>query len=438
MTAVATRQTNPEKKRVPVLDGIRGLCALGVLFTHVAFATFVRSSAESTNSHDIWAILAAGQLSLGPFFIMSGLLLYRPFARRTFAGTQRPALGKFYLRRASRILPAFWLVVTVDLLLLNYSAIGSVWDVLRPYLLLHVYDFHFYAGMDVLWTVPTEIQFYLLLPVLAWVMHRLADRVQDPVAKARRMLIPLALFVVAEFAWTFYIHSHYEMWPPQFFYPLSVSGLFAIGMAMAVWSALSEAAPDRTPAVFRLAVKRPHLFWLGAVAAYALNSAQPFSTPGTADWLSPPAALVRHVCMLAFSFLIMMPLVVPNATSRFMKVTLGNPVLAYLGRISYGIYLWHFTVMYFRFESGSVFGEIVPVNMLLGKFGFWDLFTVVVLGTIAVSTVSFYLVEQPIIRLVEKRIRWRDEQAAANAPLAVPEAGDRPVATAEGRPKAAL
>lgn len=442
MTAIADRPTVAPTKRVPVLDGIRGVCALGVLFTHVAFATFVQASNATENSRDIWAILAAGQLSLGPFFILSGLLLYRPFARRTFAaGTKRPALGKFYLRRASRILPAFWLVVTVNLLLLNYTAIEGPWDVLRPYLLAHIYDFHYYAGMDVLWTVPTEIQFYLALPILAWVMHKLAARVTDPAAKARRMLIPLGVFVAAEFAWTIYIHSAFDMWPSQFFYPLSVSGLFAVGMAMAVWSAQAEANPDRVPVVHKLAVRFPGWFWVGALAFYALNCAQPFSTPGTSDWLSPQAAVVRHICMLAFSFFIMVPLVVPKATTGYMNAALGNPVLAFLGRISYGIYLWHFTVMYFRFESGSIFGEIVPVQMLLGKFGFWDLFIVVIVGTVAVSTVSYYLVEQPVIKLVEKRIKWRDEQALANRPLravapVAPVAPGTP--TAAGKPKATL
>ncbi|MDX6741593.1 acyltransferase [Actinocorallia sp. A-T 12471] len=414
MTAIADIPTGSQKKRVPVLDGIRGVCALGVLFTHVAFATFVQASNASENSRDIWAILAAGQLSLGPFFVLSGLLLYRPFARRAFGDAPRPALGKFYLRRASRILPAFWLVVTVDLVLLNASAITGVWDVLRPYLLLHIYDFHYYAGMDVLWTVPTEIQFYALLPVLAWVMHRLAKGVADPAAKARRMIAPLGVFVAAEYAWTIYIHGAFEMWPSQYFYPLSVCSLFAIGMAMAVWSAQSEVS-ERPAALHRAALARPGLFWLGALAFYALNCAQPFSTPGTSDWLSPEAAVIRHLCMFFFSFLIMVPLVVPGATTGYMKNVLGNPVLVFLGRISYGIYLWHFTVMYFRFESGSVFGEIVPVQMLIGKFGFWDLFLTVTAGTIVLSTLSYYLFEQPIIRFVEKRVKWRGQPPVEDA-----------------------
>ncbi|HEX6472711.1 MAG TPA: acyltransferase [Streptosporangiaceae bacterium] len=415
MVAVANGTNTGAKKRVPVLDGIRGICALGVVFTHVAFATFIRSSTVGPKHHDIWSILAAGQLSLGPFFLMSGMLLYRPFVRRTFAGTRRPALGKFFLRRASRIIPAFWLVVTVDLLVLNLTALHGPWDVLRPYLLLHIYNFHYYAGMDVLWTVPVEMQFYLALPVLAWITHVLARRVDDPVRKSRRMLIPLGVMVLIDLGWNAWVHWHYQMWPSQYFYPFGVAGLFAIGMALAIWSVRAEVAPERAPGFWRVATRRPNLFWLGAIVAYAVNSAQPFGVPGTADWQTWPAALVRDAMMMAFSFLIMVPLVVPNASSRFMQITLGNLPMRYLGRISYGIYLWHFTMMYFVFRSGSAFGKIVPVQMLLGKYGFWELLIPVLLGTVAIASISFYVLERPVINLVERWVKWNKEQTASSS-----------------------
>lgn len=395
-----------DKKRVPVLDGIRGLCAMAVVVTHVAFSTVVLPSAAGSPPSGFWSIIAAGQVgAIGPFFVMSGMLLYRPFARHAISGTGYPALGRFFLRRAARLLPAFWLVVVFSLLVLNLSSLTGTWDVLRPFLGMHVYDFRWYAGLDVVWTVPTEAQFYLVLPLLAWLMHRLARGVADPVQKARRMLIPLGVLVLVQFAWTGYVHSQFDLWPSQFFYPFGVAGLFAIGMAMGVWSVRAEVAPDRAPGFFKLAVKRPYLFWLGALAAYAINCAQPFSVAGTADWLSPPAALIRSALLLSFSFLIMVPLVVPGATTRLMEGLLGNRPMRYLGRISYGIYLWHFAVMYLVFQSGSVFGETVPVQMLLGKFGFWELVLPVVVGTIAFATVSYYLVERPVIGFAERLVK---------------------------------
>lgn len=416
-----------EKMRVPRLDGIRGACALLVVFTHVAFATIVLGSDFGDPPQGIWSILAAGQVgAIGPFFILSGMLLYRPFARAAIFGTPKPKLAPFFIRRAARLLPAFWLLVTVCLVVLNYSTIGGLWDVLRPYLLLHVYDPFFYAGLDVAWTVPTEAQFYLALPLLALLMGAVARGGADPAARARRMMVPLGVMIAVQFAWTAYIHSQFDPWPPQFFWPFSISGLFAIGMAFAIWSVMAEAYPDRQPAVFRAAARHPNLFWLGALAAYAINTAQPFSVPGTADWLVPEAALIRHAMLLSFSFLIMAPLVVPQARSRLIEGTLSNPVMRYLGRISYGIYLWHFVVQYLVFESGSVFGaDPVPVGFLLGQFGFWELMIPTVLGTIAIASVSYYVLERPVIRLGERyiRSRWPRPTDKSPGPAQPPESG---------------
>ncbi|MFD8564739.1 acyltransferase family protein [Streptosporangium canum] len=393
----------PDKKRIASLDGIRGVCAMIVVTTHVAFSTFVLPSSAGPPTEGIWSILWAGQVgAIGPFFIMSGLFLYRPFARATLAGTPQPRLGIYLVRRASRLLPAFWVLCAFSLIVLNLSSITGVWDVLRPFLLLHIYDFHWYAGLDVAWTVPAETQFYIALPIIAWVMHRLARGVADPARKARRMLIPLGLLVVVQLGWALYINSSFGPWPPQFFYPFGVSGLFAIGMAMAVWSVLTEVSPDKAPKFFSWATKRPNLFWLAALVPYVINCAQPFSIPGTADWLSPEAAVIRSALMLIFSFLVMVPLVVPGASSRLMEVSLGNWPLRFLGRISYGLYLWHFAVMYLVFQSGSIFGETVPVQALLGKFGFWELLVPTVVGTIVIATISYYVLERPILKLTDR------------------------------------
>jgi peptidoglycan/LPS O-acetylase OafA/YrhL len=336
---------------------------------------------------------------------MSGMFLYRPFVKMTLAGAPKPALGQFFLRRGARLLPAFWLLTAFCLLVLNFSSIDGLWYVLRPFLLMEIYDHQWYAGMDVVWTVPTEVQFYIALPILAWLGHRFARGATDPARKARRLLYPLGVLVVVQLAWTVYVHGSFEMWPPEYYYPFGVAGLFAIGMAMAIWNVLAEVAPDKEPRFFGLARRRPNMFWIGALAMWAINCFQPFAVAGTADWIGPEAAVIRSTLLLSFSFLIMVPLVVPNATSRVMTALLGGRVIRYLGSISYGIYLWHFAVMYLVFGSGSIFGEIIPVHLLIGKFGYWELVVPVVLGTVLAASVSYYVLERPIIRLVERRVK---------------------------------
>jgi len=397
-TLDVTQRVQHRKVRVGTLDGIRGLCALTVLVTHVAFATIVLSSAAGEPPQGIWSIIAAGQVgAVGPFFILSGLLLYRPFAKAALGSAARPAMVPFFMKRAARLLPAFYLVTVFCLAVLNYDAIDGPWDVLRPFLLAGVYDPHFYAGLDVAWTVPAEAQYYLALPIMAWLMHRLANGVDDPGRKARRMLIVPVVMMGMEVAWTAYIHARYETWTPQFFYPFSVCALFAAGMVLALWSVLAEVAPTREPRLFGVARRHPNLFWLGALVAWGVNCAQPLAIPGTADWLPSDAAVIREVLMFLFSICVMIPVVVPRAPSATMVRVLTNWPMRYLGRISYGLYVWHFAVMYVVFGSGSIFGQTVPVHALLGKYGFWELVVPVLVGTIAVASVSFWLIERPIL-----------------------------------------
>jgi peptidoglycan/LPS O-acetylase OafA/YrhL len=188
-------------------------------------------------------------------------------------------------------------------------------------------------------------------------------------------------------------------------------------MILAIVSVLSETAPEKTPGWYRLAIRRPGVYWLLALATYLINCAQPFDTPGTAHFQSAPAALVRSALLLLSGVFLVLPLFPQQARSPFIELATANPVSRYLGRISYGLYLWHFFVMYLYLGSGSVFGgPPVPVQAFLGQNGFWKLCVVTLLGTITVATISYYVVERPIIILVERRVRARMARRASVSP----------------------
>lgn len=432
MTAPAT--TAASKPRIPVFDGIRGLCALSVVITHVAFTTIVLPSAMGDPKQGFWSILAAGNdLGIGPFFVMSGLFLYRPWVRKALLpGQPTPHQGKYFLRRAARLLPAVWLMTLASLLVLNASSIshGGLWFFLRPFTLLQVYDFQFYAGLDVAWTVPAEAQFYIALPILAVIGHLLSKLAKTPRAKARVLTIPLYALVAVQLFWVAYVHTHYGPWPPQFFYPMGMGGVLALGMLFAIWTVLSEVSPKDTPKIMNAARKRPNLFWLGMVGVFAISCAKLWETPGTADWVTAPAAINQSILFMAFSFLSMLPLVVPGGISRLMKVVLGNPVSVYLGRISYGIYLWHFFAMYLVANNGTPFKTTYgPVGMLLGKFGFWELFLPTILLSVLFASVSYWLMERPIINFIGRKTAEK-KRVSSTPPAISPDQGD-------GLPKAA-
>ncbi|WP_187414132.1 acyltransferase family protein [Nonomuraea sp. PA05] len=395
-------------KRAPRLDGLRGYLALGVIIVHVAFAAGVIGFYDKP-ADSIWAVLVQGfNVLLPPFFVMSGLLLYRPFARATIVGTPRPAIRSYLIKRMLRILPAYWLVAVAALLLLNAKSVDGVWYVLSPLLLMHNYvpgPELGYAGLEPTWTVPAEVTFYLALPILAWIFDRYARKAATPAGKARRLIVPLAVFVLVGLAWTVYTHLEFMgPFPYEYFWVIGFTGFLAIGMGLAILAAYAEAT-NTTPRFYQAVARRPLLFWLGALVIYVVNCIRPFGKPGMADYATVPEALAEMVLFLVFALLIIAPVVVPNVRSAVIDGVLTNRPMRFFGRISYGVYLWHFVLQYLWLENGSIFGAApLPMPAVMGKAGFWELLTVVLVGTVIIATISYYLVELPAMRLRERLV----------------------------------
>lgn len=416
------------------LEGLRGYLALGVIVYHVAFFAGL-TSFLGMPTKGIWTVLVDGlSASLPPFFVLSAFFLYRPFARAILAGTARPAVRPFLAGRAVRLIPAYYLVVVFALLALDLDNIRGFWSVARPFLLMHFYwpDSVWITGLAPTWTVPAEMLFYALLPGVAFLIGRFARRAADPEAKARRMLVPLGAFVVVGLAWTVYTNLpsvgatavRWNLW----YWPFGYYDAFAIGMALATFSAYAQVT-GRTPALHRFVLRRPNVLWLGALVVFVANLNRFFGTPGVGDYAAMRQELVIHVLVLAFAGLLVAPLTVPGVRSRLMETTLTFAPMRFVGRISYGVYLWHMVVVALALEQGNIFGMTPgPQYLLYDTVGFWWLLTVTTLGSVAIASLSFYLVERPLIRAYQRRkelatppparVTGRDEPGAPETPLA--------------------
>src|SRR5262245_58978043 len=97
------------KDRYPLIDGLRAVAAIGVLLTHSA----ISSGLVTTGAH---GFRYAQRLEVGVtiFFVISGFVLYRPVLT-----SDRRDLGRYALRRAVRIVPAYWLALTISAIVLG-------------------------------------------------------------------------------------------------------------------------------------------------------------------------------------------------------------------------------------------------------------------------------------------------------------------------------
>lgn len=441
--SVPTSGGGPAPARSAAVDGIRGAAALALLTVHVAMFSGLFGSRfygpERPPSNFWGAFVVSGFPSfIGVFFVLPAMYLYLPLAKAIIAGTPRPpGQRRAFVRRLLRLLPAYYVLVLVSMVALNRDQIDGPWFVLRPLLLLQVYlptpfTPKLLNGLEITWTVPTMVQWYVVLPLIAWALHKFARAGATPVARARRLMLPVPVLIAVGVAWVFIVKANdwdnrIVFWWPQGFAPT-----MGIGMALAIMLALAKVAPEHTPKIMRLGAARPGMFWIAAAATYLVNCARPFSVIGMDAIYSTAGLLITYLMVAAFGFFAVIPLVAPGGSGGPKIVTsiLRSAPLVHVGKVSYGIYLWHFAVMHFYLQPDAVVnGGARPLREFYGQAGFWQLELVTVTGAVLLATLSYHLVELPVAKwgeqLLDRYFPARTTAADPPSPVAVAEPDER-------------
>jgi peptidoglycan/LPS O-acetylase OafA/YrhL len=172
---------------------------------------------------------------------------------------------------------------------------------------------------------------------------------------------------------------------------------FAAGMALAVLREWARLAPGRVRTFCRTLAASPGAAWLVAAGAYAVACTDA-GGPVVASSLKIP--LWENEARLALYLVVAAYLVAPAAfqpaNETFVSWLLGNGTMRFLGRISYGIFLWQFVVIYGYYDLT----DRRPLT-----FDYFPTLFVCVLATIILATVSYYLVEKPLMRLRKVRLK---------------------------------
>ncbi len=400
---------------IPALEGMRALAAIGVMTTHVAFQT---GNAVDTVPGRVFGRL---DLAVALFFALSGFLLWRPHAQAARGLRPRPATARYYRSRLVRIMPAYLVLVVAVLWLLpvggaasdSASASASTWfanltltQVYVPYALT--------AGLTQLWSLSVEMTFYLVLPLVAWLMIRLRGR-------RTRLRVPILIAVgVAGLFWGYvdlpvpdgvntdtWLQGHAAWF---------ASGMVLAEMAAAAMAATARAsaratgqaaAPATPPALehgrLRRLIARPAPMLGVAVVAYALACTDLAGPPGLvqpAPWQY--ACKIGLGAVIGFALLAPLTLAAPgDGRDRGAHRWLSGPVALALGRWSYALFLWHVAVLAMVFPA---FG----LPMFGGHMLFVWIATLVL--SVLVSAASYALVEEPARRAL---VRWEARRAHA-------------------------
>lgn len=375
----------PRHPRFPLLDGMRAIAVLSVLVVHVAVLARLGTTPAAR-------LLTHLNVGVTIFFLISGFLLYRPFIAHRAGGAEAPALPDYARRRLLRIVPAYWVVLTVLTLLPGTTGVsGGEWA--GQYSLTFTLPFaqadgggclgNIDCGLAQTWSLVVEFTFYAALPLWFLLSERLAR------GRSTRAWVSLELALLAGLsAASVLVHFGGTQGSVLNTYAGgSVLGFvvwFALGMGLAI---VSVALGDRRPRAIELIGRFPAVPWLAALVAYAILCA---SVPATPYVIDGSQQLAVHLVFGLVALLLMLPAVFADDAGGLPRALLRHPVVAWIGLVSYGVFLWHYVI---ALELGGQ-GE---------NLTFWPLLGVTVVLSLAVAAISYYAVERPLLRFKYRR-----------------------------------
>ena len=400
---------------VPGLDGLRALAVIAVIVYH---------------ANKQW--LGGGFLGVEVFFVVSGYLITLLLvAERERTGTV--SFGQFWFRRARRLLPALF---TMLIALITYVAFFN-----RDYLgtlrgdvvagVSYVANwFQIWTGSSYtssaefaplrhLWSLAVEEQFYIVWPVIMFVLLR---RV-----RGRAIAIFGGVFLLAAIAISVYVAALYvpgnlsdasqtmslfgrEVQRTDYLYlgTLSRSSGLLLGAALATmwqpWAIRRGTAGKNANALDLAGVVSLVALAVMCVRFKDVVLVQDVGSQGYDLLYQGGFALVGVATLVAIA-------TVTHPRSRLGRYVLGSAILVWIGRRSYGLYLYHWVIFQIYRQDTKQLGTPLGLAEFMG----------LVALSLALSEVSYRFVETPIRKgqLTAAFRRWRAHQGGVRGPLPV-------------------
>jgi len=344
---------NGASSSLPMIDNLRGLAVLMVMVYH--WLEFMDSSQQTATptlqflarSRSFWVV---GNGGVNLFFVTSGFLLFLPYSRALLGLQAFPLTQKFYLRRALRILPAYWAALFLIVWFLPQEPSGGV--ILAPtqllksvflhFFMLHNFQFGYLFSINgVFWTMAVESQFYLVLPLVARLAYNLGQKRRYRTLGLLTILIYVATPVAfGTLLWFADINLSSLNGYLTILYLIGFFNVFLIGMVCSFfyvaktqagwqlkWWLFGEAALHK----IALAV---------AIVVLLLTVRLDKWLPGFWDRPDPIHWFVGNP-LLGIGCGALLVYVLTRKASHFRFMSPLNQSLSFIGLISYSLYIWN-------------------------------------------------------------------------------------------------
>jgi peptidoglycan/LPS O-acetylase OafA/YrhL len=315
---------------LPQIDGLRALAILAVLLLHASVTRF-----------------PGGWIGVHIFFVLSGYLI-TTLLLREWDKTGRIGLGRFYVRRVLRLVPAYWLVLLAFVLSYVLSAEPADRPALwREFWIAATYRTNFMFDqsphLGFTWTLAMEEQFYLVWPLI------LVGLLTLGLSRRRIVVVTVGLCLAVE-VWRAYLlikgadYSRLNTGPDV--------------QADALLLGCIAAQVQFEPAVRRL-VASPAVPWIGCALIGA------FILGGESDltWLygGPLTAVYVTLAVLLLNLVQQ-----PGAP---IERVLSSRIPVLLGKISYSVYLWNVFALELARRSPLGAGAATALGLVLAVLG---------------------------------------------------------------------
>ncbi len=388
-------------------DGVRGVGALFVFATHVCLL------ADTVPDNNLlsygWAapILGHIDLALSAFFVLSGYLIARPYARAYVAGTRRPRLRNYARNRVLRVVPVFYLLTVLVLLRFGLDGqIGdapgaersSAWQVLGQFLFIQGQT-QGNASIPIgpAWSIGAEVGFYIVIPLAAYGAYLIAGRLRGSHERAALALGVIGLVTVVSIALRAYDKYDFS-WltaPPAIMYG------FMPGVALGIAEPLFARHIRDRPRLARNVAWGAFALGLLCAIVYTTSDYDPRQTP-IHHALGVRALLAALASGLLFAGLIVLQIGTGSAPRVF-----DNRAMLWLGARSYSFYLVHIWVL---LELDHLLGrnDSLQTRVLVMSLIGFPL-------TVLAGMLSYRFVERPFLERKQRTTQHAPPEQAAPA-----------------------